>query len=37
MQDLICQAIAARRVIMFNYDGFPRTVEPHQLGYSKKR
>ena len=21
---------------MFNYDGFPRTVEPHQFGYSKK-
>ena len=37
MQDLICQAIVARRVIMFNYDGFRRTVEPHQLGYSKNR
>ncbi|MGY3449777.1 hypothetical protein [Bradyrhizobium sp. USDA 4353] len=36
MDKLICQAIAARKVISFTYEGRLRTVEPHTLGYSLK-
>lgn len=36
MNKLICQAIAARRVIAFTYEGRLRTVEPHTLGHSTK-
>jgi predicted DNA-binding transcriptional regulator YafY len=39
MPDLICDAIKNRNVIQFNYTGDKavgmRTVEPHQIGYSK--
>jgi predicted DNA-binding transcriptional regulator YafY len=33
--EAICNAIAKRLVISFNYTGKPRTVEPHTLGYDR--
>lgn len=32
----ICDAILSRSVIIFNYDGGHRVVEPHCHGYSRK-
>ena len=32
-EDLICQAIAERRILTFSYKDNERTVEPHALGY----
>ena len=33
MATTICEAIRTQHIIMFWYDGTPRTVEPHQVGY----
>jgi hypothetical protein len=33
--ETICDAIAKRLVISFNYTGKQRTVEPHTLGYDR--
>lgn len=33
--DLICEAIAARRLVSFAYKGSVRTVEPYILGYGE--
>jgi hypothetical protein len=33
--DLICEAIAGRRMISFAYKGSVRTVEPYILGYGE--
>jgi len=32
MNNMISQAIKDRRILTFNYDGYPRTVEPHCHG-----
>ena len=32
MRDAICQAIDEQKVISFQYDRLPRTVEPHKVG-----
>ena len=32
----IVNAIANRQTMTFNYDGLPRTVEPHALGITAK-
>ncbi len=34
MRERICAAIDARRLLAFDYDGWPRTVEPHAYGES---
>lgn len=34
MRDRICTAIEARRLLAFDYEGWPRTVEPHAHGES---
>jgi hypothetical protein len=36
MNATICDAIARRRQLLFFYEGFPRTVEPHAHGRSKE-
>ena len=33
MRDVICGAIAKKKIISFHYDGRLRRVEPHLLGY----
>jgi len=33
---IICSAISTRSVIGFDYDGYPRIVEPHCHGVSSK-
>jgi predicted DNA-binding transcriptional regulator YafY len=35
VQEIICRAIAARRVISFSYKDRERTVEPYLLAYNK--
>ncbi len=35
MRDLICTAIAKRRLLTFRYQGFERVVEPHLLGETR--
>jgi hypothetical protein len=35
MRDLICSAIAKRRLLAFRYGGFERVVEPHLLGETR--
>lgn len=35
-KDLICQAIAGRFLIEFDYHGDPRVVEPYACGIGKK-
>ncbi len=35
MDTQICSAIENRQVLAFNYDGYPRVVEPHAYGLSK--
>ncbi len=32
MRERICVAIEGRRLLSFNIDGLPRTVEPHAYG-----
>jgi len=32
MNQVICQAIAERKLLEFTYDGYPRTVEPYCHG-----
>ena len=34
MRDRICAAIETRRLLAFDYEGWPRTVEPHAYGES---
>ena len=36
MRQMIIQAIRDRELVTFNYDGYPRTVEPHSYGQSSK-
>lgn len=36
MNATLCQAIEGKRVISFDYDGGPRTAEPHCLGVSRE-
>jgi hypothetical protein len=32
VDELLCRAIAERRLIAFSYDGHPRVAEPHDFG-----
>jgi hypothetical protein len=34
MRQAICDAIAARRLLAFSYEGFERIVEPHRCGHN---
>jgi hypothetical protein len=34
MRKVICDAIAARRLLAFGYEGFQRIVEPHRCGHN---
>ena len=34
MRQTICDAIAARRLLAFSYEGFERIVEPHRCGHN---
>lgn len=36
MENLICAAIAERKIVSFEYKSRERTVEPHLVGYTKK-
>jgi hypothetical protein len=36
MRQMIIQSIRNRELIGFNYDGYPRTVEPHAYGVTSK-
>jgi hypothetical protein len=35
IKDTICEAIADRRLLQFNYHGHNRVVEPHLLGQDR--
>jgi hypothetical protein len=37
MNHTICDAIEARRLIRFDYNGLSRTVEPYAHGFNSKR
>lgn len=37
MNHTICDAIARRRLIRFDYNGLTRTVEPYAHGFNAKR
>jgi hypothetical protein len=34
MRQAICNAIAARRLLAFSYEGLERIVEPHRCGHN---
>jgi hypothetical protein len=34
MRQVICDAIAAHRLLAFGYEGFERIVEPHRCGHN---
>jgi hypothetical protein len=34
MRQAICDAIAARRLLAFSYEGLERIVEPHRCGHN---
>jgi len=34
MRDMICDAIAAKRLLVFEYEGYERVVEPHLCGHN---
>ena len=34
MRHVICDAIAAKRLLIFEYDGYERVVEPHLCGHN---
>jgi hypothetical protein len=34
MRQVICNAIAARRLLAFSYEGLERIVEPHRCGHN---
>lgn len=34
MDQRICEAIEAKRLLVFDYDGLPREIEPHAHGTS---
>jgi hypothetical protein len=34
MRQVICDAIAARQLLAFGYEGFQRIVEPHRCGHN---
>lgn len=36
MHQVIVDSITNKRCLSFTYDGFPRTVEPHTYGLSRK-
>ena len=36
MNGVICQAIQEKRILTFEYDGYPRIVEPHAHGVTSK-
>lgn len=36
MNSTIAQAIRDKQCLSFNYDGYPRIVEPHTYGLSRK-
>jgi hypothetical protein len=36
MNSTIAQAIREKRCLSFTYDGYPRVVEPHTYGLSRK-
>lgn len=35
IKDVICEAIASKRLLQFNYHGHNRVVEPHLLGQDR--
>jgi hypothetical protein len=37
MNRTVCDAIAAKSLIRFDYDGFERVIEPHAHGFNANR
>jgi len=34
MRHMICDAITAKRLLVFKYEGYERVVEPHRCGHN---